>query len=48
MQIRLTRPARINHAAGEVVEASPEQAAFLLSLGAAEKVEPEKKTKGKK
>ena len=50
MRIRLLKAARINHEAGEIVEVSPAQATFLLSVNAAEIVEstqretPEKKT----
>ena len=43
MKIRLLRPARINLNAGEIVEVSPDQAAFLLSVGSAEIVRLEKK-----
>ena len=39
MQIRLLRDSRINHQAGEIVEVSPAQAEFLLSVGSAEQVE---------
>jgi len=35
MRLLLKRAARINCKAGEIVEVSPEQAAFLLSVGAA-------------
>lgn len=45
MTIRLLRAARINHNPGETVEASPEQAQFLISLGAAEIVKPTEKKK---
>lgn len=38
MLLKLKRNARIMHKAGEVVEVSPEQAKFLLSLGSAEEV----------
>ena len=44
MKIRLLQPARINYNAGDVVEASPEQACFLLSVGGAEPVEKVKET----
>lgn len=40
MLIKLNRDARIRHHAGEVVEASPAEAAFLLSIGSAEAVDP--------
>lgn len=43
MRVRLLRPARINHNAGEVLEISPAQAAFLLSVGSAEVVRTEKR-----
>lgn len=53
MKLLLKKAARINFNAGEIVEVSPAQAAFLLSIGAAEKVEtrqkePEKKTTTKR
>ena len=35
MKVLLLRAARINHKAGDAVEVSPEQGAFLLSVGAA-------------
>lgn len=35
MRVKLLRDSRINHLAGEVVEVSPEQGAFLLSVGSA-------------
>lgn len=38
MKVRLLRAARITVNAGEIVEVSPEQAAFLLSVGSAEPV----------
>lgn len=50
MKVRLLRVARITHNAGEIVEVSPAEAAFLLSVGSAEPVEaavketPEKAT----
>ena len=50
MKIRLLRPARINLSAGEIVEVSPAQANFLLSVNAAviirteQRETPEKKT----
>ena len=43
MKIRLLRPARITMNAGEIVEVSPDQARFLLGVGSAEIVRPEKK-----
>lgn len=36
MIVRLLRDARIRHAAGEVVEVSPEEAAYLISTKSAE------------
>lgn len=50
MKLLLKKAARINHEAGEIVEVSPAQANFLLSVNAAEIAEnvqretPEKKT----
>ncbi len=49
MKLLLKKAARINHNAGEIVEVSPAQANFLLSVGAAEimtvqRETPEKKT----
>jgi len=38
MKVRLTRTARITHQPGEIVEVSPAEAAFLLSMGGAEPV----------
>ena len=35
MKVKLIRDSRINHAAGEVVEVSPAEAEFLLSVGSA-------------
>lgn len=35
MKLLLIKAARINHNAGDIVEVSPAQAAFLLSVGAA-------------
>ena len=43
MKLRLTKAARINHEAGEIVEVSPAQANFLLSVNAAEIVRPEQR-----
>lgn len=42
MRLRLIKAARINHNAGEIVEVSPAQATFLLSVGAAV-VEPQER-----
>lgn len=39
MRVRLLKQARITHEAGEIVEVSPAQVGFLLSIGAAEIVE---------
>lgn len=44
MRVKLLRDARINHKAGEIVEVSPAEGGFLLSVGSAEKV-AEKATK---
>ena len=41
MQLLLKTAARINHNAGEIVEVSPDQAQFLLSVGAAEVLKTE-------
>ena len=38
MRVRLLRDSRINHSAGEIVNVSPEQGAFLLSVGSATEV----------
>ena len=35
MKVKLLRDARINHAAGEIVEVSPAEREFLLSVGTA-------------
>lgn len=54
MKVLLTKAARINHNAGEIVEVSPVQANFLLSVSAAVPIEnaqretPEKKTARRK
>lgn len=45
MKIRLLAPARIKFNAGDVVEASPAQADFLLSIGNATLVEEKQETK---
>lgn len=39
MKLILTQAARINHPAGDIVEVSPAQADFLLSIGGAVKAE---------
>ena len=36
MKVKLLRAARIWHQAGEIVEVSPAEAGFLLSVGSAE------------
>lgn len=38
MKIRLLRDARINHKAGEIVEVSPAECHFLVSVGSAVEV----------
>lgn len=49
MKVRLLRDAKIQHKAGEVVEVSPAEANFLLSIKSAETVEEKPKPKrGKK
>lgn len=45
MKVLLTRPARINHNAGDIVEVSPEQGNFLLSVGSAQLVENRQEVK---
>ena len=42
MKVRLLRDAKIQHKAGEVVEVSPADAKFLLSIHSAIKVEEDK------
>ena len=44
MVVRLLRSARINHEAGDIVEVSPAQGAFLMSVGSACPVEYMAKT----
>ena len=44
MKVRLLRAARIAHNAGEIVEVSPDQATFLMSVGSAEPVATAMKT----
>lgn len=46
MKVLLVRDSRIKHKAGEIVEVSPEEAFFLLSVGSA--VEPPEKEKQKR
>lgn len=49
MKIQLTRDARIRHKAGEIVEVSPAEAHFLLSVESAVPVKEEpKKIRAKK
>lgn len=38
MKVKLLRDARITHTAGEVVETTPAEGAFLISVGSAEAV----------
>lgn len=38
MRIKLTRETRIRHKAGEIVEVSPAEAQFLLSVGSAVRI----------
>lgn len=45
MLVKLLRPARIRHEAGETVEVSPAEAGVLLSIKSATKVEEEKEVK---
>lgn len=46
MKVKLIRAARIRHNAGEIVEASPAEAGFLLSTGSAvQYTEPVKEEK---
>ena len=42
MKVKLLRDSRINHLAGEIVDVSPAQGEFLLSVGSA--VSADKKT----
>lgn len=48
MKVRLLRPARINMNAGDVVDVSPAQANFLLSVGSATPVKEQKEAETKK
>lgn len=53
MKIKLIRDSRITHKAGEIVEVSPAEAAFLLSVNSAVEVradeeQPQQKTTRKK
>lgn len=49
MEVKLLRPARIRHEAGEVVKVSPAEYSFLVSIGSAipmeEKVEDKSEAK---
>ena len=44
MVVRLLKPARINHEAGDIVEVSPAQGSFLCGVGSAVPVEHTVKT----
>jgi len=46
--VRLLRDARIKHHAGETVYVSPEEGAFLISVGSAVKVTEKKPTETRK
>lgn len=48
MRVRLTKNMRIKHKAGEIVEVSPEEYTFLVSVRAAEPAEDEKPKRGTK
>ena len=48
MRLKLLKPSRINHVPGDIVEVSPEQGAFLLSVGAAVCVAPKTGEKAEK
>lgn len=48
MKIKLLRDSRITHLAGEIVEVNAHEAAFLLSVRSAVKVEEPKKETPKK
>ena len=43
MKVQLLKPARINHEAGDIVEVSPAQGAFLMSVTKNEIEKPEEK-----
>lgn len=45
MKVKLLRDARIQHKAGETVEVSPAEAAFLVSVNSAEVAEEAKAKK---
>ena len=38
MKVKLLRDARVSHKAGEIIEVSPAEGEFLLSVGSAEKI----------
>ena len=38
MKVKLLRDARVSHKAGEILEVSPAEGEFLLSVGSAEKI----------
>lgn len=42
MRVRLTKDMRIRHKAGEIVEVSPAECNFLVSVGAAEAIKDAK------
>lgn len=44
MKVQLLKPARINHEAGDIVEVSPAQGDFLVSVGSARRLEFAAKT----
>lgn len=44
MRLRITKPTKIRHKPGEIVEVSPDMAAFLLTVEAAELIEAERET----
>lgn len=48
MKVKLLKDARVAVKAGEIVEVSPAQAAFLVSLGFAEEVKEKPKAKKSK
>lgn len=48
MRVRLTKDMRIKHKAGDVVEVSPEEYTFFVSVRAAEPAEDEKPKRGTK
>ena len=45
MKVKLIKPARINHDAGDIVEVSPAVADFLFSVGSAEPVKEAQEAK---